>query len=89
MQAVYILYPASLLTWNGMQGLCDEHGTKLLHRFAQHRKLAQMLQQSSQHGGSPRVKGAAEETPILDPRQVPTPSVLQSVQARGSWLSVL
>ena len=56
-----------------MQGLCDEHGTKLLHRFAQHRKLAQMLQQSSHHGGSPRGKGAPEEAPILDPRQVLKP----------------
>ena len=49
------------------QGVCDEHGTKILHRFVQHRKLVQLMHSAGGQGfkGKP-----GEEAATVDPRQV-------------------
>ena len=55
------------------QGACDVHGTKILHRFVQHRKLVQLMNSAR---GAPKSK-PSEEAASVDPRQVgPTCSAL-------------
>ena len=49
------------------QGVCDEHGTKILHRFVQHRKLVQLMNSAGGQGSKGK---PGEEAASVDPRQV-------------------
>ena len=66
-----------------VQGVCDEHGTKVVHRFVQHRKLTQLMQSTAQ-APSLRAK-PGEEVATVDPRQVCLHGLVLCMPGLCSW----
>ncbi|CAL5229024.1 g12271 [Coccomyxa viridis] len=63
--------PEAVLTLiSGLQQLCDQYGAKLLERYVKHRRLQQLISETSTLSHARRTSAPAQATLAVDPRQI-------------------
>ena len=70
---------------NVLLQLCDQYGAKLLARYVQHRRLQQLISETSTLSHARRTSAPAQATLAVDPRQVmPAPRPIRPITAAAS-----